>query len=320
MWIPRIKVRLNNSAEIGFCNHNEYICLGKFKDKNLYYKFYDNNNLEFAIYGYENREDALLDGKILYFNVLFNGYRTFLNYSMGDFDYVKWYCHPKYFKCSEEEFYKNEEWFYCKKSGERDFLGLQIEWSESLENLDEYKNKNKISIELSAVYDTEIDFIRKMKKIDYECSYNETNQKIFNLFHLVENAKDDIKILLLCQILETMSENENKSNKAIELLNSFITELKNSDIDDTEKQSLENGINALKQISSSKKIKNLLEKYCKNDYKLFKKNKIVTDSYRLRSKIIHGEKISEEDDVETNVYFLKFVVLDTFKEWSKENK
>ena len=107
----------------------------------------------------------------------------------------------------------------------------------------EYKNKNKISVELSAFYDTEIDFIREMKKIDYECSYNETNQKIFNLFHLVENAKDDIKILLLCQILETMSENENKSNEAIELLDSFITELKNSNIDNIEKQSLKNSKN-----------------------------------------------------------------------------
>lgn len=320
MWIPRIKIELTNSAEIKFCKHNEYISLGKFKDKDLYYKFYDNNNLEFAILGYENREEALIEGKILYFNVLFNGYRTLLNYSMGDFDYVKWYCHPKYFKCSREEFYKNEEWFYCEKSGERDFLGLQVEYAESLERLDEHKDKNQLSVELSAVYDEEIDFIKEMRKIDYDCSYNEKNQKIFNLFNLVEMAEDEIKILLLCQILETMSENENKSNKAIKLLDSFITELKNSDIDDTEKQSLENGIKGLKQISSSKKIKNLLEKYCKNDYKGFKKNKIVTDSYRLRSKIIHGEKISEEDDVGTNVYFLKFVVLDTFKEWSKENK
>lgn len=126
MWIPRVKIKLNNPAEIKFCKHNEYISLGEFKEKDLYYKFYDNSNLEVVILGYESREEALIDGKILYFNVLFNGYRTSLNYSMGDFDYVKWYCHPRYFKCSEEEFYKNEEWFYCEKSGERDFLGLQI--------------------------------------------------------------------------------------------------------------------------------------------------------------------------------------------------
>ncbi len=320
MWIPRIKIRLNNPCKIRFCKHNEYISLGKFKGKDFYYKFYDNNNLEFILFGYDTREEALIDGKILYFNVLFNGYRTSLDYSMGDFHYVKWYYHSKYFKCSEEEFHKNEEWFYCEKSGERDFLGLQIEYAESLDKLDEYKEKNRLSGNLFAIYDTEIDLIKKMKKIDYNCIYNKKNQKIFNLFNMVEGAEDEIKILLLCQILETMSENENKSNKAIELLDSFITDLKNSDIDDTEKQSLENGIEALKQISSSKKIKNLLEKYCKNDYKLFKKNKIVTDSYRLRSKIIHGEKISEEDDIGTNVYFLKFVVLDTFKEWSKENK
>lgn len=320
MWIPRIKIELNNSAEIRFCKHNEYINLGKFKDKDLYYKFYDNNNLEFAILGYENREEALIEGKILYFNVLFNGYRTFLNYSMGDFDYVKWYCHPKYFKCSMEEFYKNEEWFYCEKSGERDFLGLQVEYAESLERLDEYKDKNQLSAELFAVYDTEIDFIKEMKVIDYECSYNERNQKIFNLFNLVERAEDDIKILLLCQILETMSEKENKSDEAIEIIDAFIILLKNSSLEKSEKDSLIGGIEALKQISSGKKIKNLLDKYCINDYKAFNKNKVVRDSYSLRSKIIHGEEMTEEDDVGTNVYFLKFIVLDTFKKWSKENK
>lgn len=319
MWIPRVKIKLNNPAEIRFCKLNEYISLGKFKEKDLYYKFYDNSNLEVVILGYESREEALVDGKILYFNVLLNGYRTFLNYSMGDFDYVKWYCHPKYFKCSEEDFYKNEEWFYCERSGERDFLGLQIEKAESLENLDEYKDKHKLSGEIFVVYDREIDFVEKMKEIDYDCSYNEKNQKIFNLFHLVEKAEDDIKILLLCQILETMSEKENKSDTAVEVIDSFITILKNSNLEKSEKDSLIGGIEGLKQVSSGKKIKNLLDKYCKKEYKNFNKNKIVRDSYGLRSKIIHGDKINDEDDVGTNVYFLKYVVLDTFKEWSKEN-
>ena len=320
MWIPRVKIKLNNPAEIRFCKLNEYVSLGKFKEKDLYYKFYDNSNLEVVILGYESREEALIDGKILYFNVLFKGYRTFLNYSMGDFDYVKWYCHPRYFKCSEEEFYKNEEWFYCEKSGERDFLGLQVEYAESLEKLDEYKDKHKLSGEIFVVYDSEIDFIKQMKELDYDCSYNEKNQKIFNLFHLVEKAKDEIKILLLCQILETMSETEKKSEEAIELLDSFITKLKDSNIEDSEKQSLENGIEALKLVSSGKKIKNLLDKYCKREYSNFNKNKVVKESYSLRSKIIHGSEIKDEDDVGTNAYFLKFVVLDTFKEWSKENK
>lgn len=319
MWIPRVKIKLKNPAEIRFCKLNEYISLGKFKEKDLYYKFYDNSNLEVVILGYESREEALVDGKILYFNVLFNGYRTFLNYSMGDFDYVKWYCDPKYFKCLEEEFYKNEEWFYCEKSGERDFLGLQVEWSESLEKLDEYKDKYKLSGEIFVVYDREIDFIKEMKEIDYDCSYNEKNQKIFNLFHLVEKAEDDIKILLLCQILETMSEKENKSDDAVEVLETFITTLKNSSLEKTEKDSLIGGIEGLKLISSGKKIKKLLDKYCKRDYKGFNKNKVVRNSYSLRSRIIHGEKLAEEDDVGTNVYFLKFIVLDTFKEWSKEN-
>ena len=320
MWIPRVKIKLNNPAEIRFCKLNEYVSLGKFKEKDLYYKFYDNSNLEVVILGYESREEALIDGKILYFNVLFKGYRTFLNYSMGDFDYVKWYCHPRYFKCSEEEFYKNEEWFYCEKSGERDFLGLQVEYAESLEKLDEYKDKHKLSGEIFVVYDSEIDFIKQMKELDYDCSYNEKNQKIFNLFHLVEKAKDEIKILLLCQILETMSETEKKSEEAIELLDSFITKLKDSNIEDSEKQSLENGIEALKLVSSGKKIKNLLDKYCKREYSNFNKNKVVKESYSLRSKIIHGSEIKDEDDVGTNAYFLKFVVLDTFKEWLKENK
>lgn len=320
MWIPRVKIKLNNPAEISFCRHNEYIDLGKFKDKKMYYKFYDNNNLEIIISGYKNREEALIDGKILYFNVLFNGYRTSLNYSMGDFDYIKWYFDPRYFKCSKEEFYKNEEWFYCEKSGERGFLGLQIENVESLEGLDEYKDEHRLFGEIIVIYDSEIDFIEKMKEIDYDCSYTEKSQKVFNLFHLLENAEDDIKILLLCQILEIMSEKEQKSDAAVAILDSFITALNKSSLEKTEKNSLIGGIEGLKIISSGKKIKNLLDKYCKNNYELFDKNKIVRDSYSLRSRIIHGEDIIDKDVVKSNVYFLKFIVLDTFKEWSKENK
>lgn len=320
MWIPRIKIKLNGCCEIGFCKHNEYINLGKFKKKDLYYKFYDNNNLKFVLFDYDNREDALRDGKTLYFNVLFNGYKTFLNYYMGDSDYVKWHYYPKYFNCTEDEFYKNEEWFYCEKSGERDFLGLQIEYADSLEKLDEFKEKEKTSAELFVVYDDEIDFIKEMRKVDYDCSFNKKNQKIFNLFNLVEKAEDNIKILLLCQILETMSEKGNKSDSAVDLINSFIITLKNSNLEESEKCSLKSGIDGLKLISSGKKIKNLLDKYCKKKYNNFNKNKVINKSYSLRSKIIHGEELSEKDNVENNVYFLKTIVLDTFKEWAKENK
>ena len=90
------------------------------------------------------------------------------------------------------------------------------------------------------------------------------------------------------------------------------------DLDLSEKCSLKDSLESLKYESSRKKIKKLLELYCKKDYKNFDKNKIAMSGYKMRSYIIHGKTIDEIEGIYDIAHKLKIITLDTFKEWSKK--
>lgn len=317
MWMPRVKIRIENKMENKYYELDKWTRFSNFKDKDIYYRFNSKNYIEFAICFYDSKEEALMDGKIFYYNVLYNGYYSFFNYKMGDNDYVTRMYH-KEGGYTHEEFIKNEEWFFsCKKNG-CNFIGLQIYEVDNLEDFEFYNRE--VEFEIKSILDQEIDLIKYLKNIDYDCIYSEKTQKIFNLFRLVENANNEIQILLLCQILETMGINESKSEKSIIEIDKCKHLIMNSELEQSEKDSIIGGLEHLKSQSSGKKIKKLVSKYCKKDYKKFKKNRLITDCYNLRSKIIHGEELLEGDNVFLNAYFLKFLALDTFKEWSKENQ
>lgn len=316
MWFPRVKIRLTNNMINKYYKTNEWIYLTKFKTKKLYFKYRSDNVIEFAIDGYKNRKTALKVGKILFSNILFNGYKSFLNFEMGDRFYItKWYNVKSDY--TKEEWEKNEEWFFDTKSDSPDFLGFSIYEASNIDNLGFYE-KN-LGIEMNAIIDENIDIIEKVKSIDYECVYTETAQKIYHMFNIIENADTCTQILLLCQVLEIMGINSNKSDKAILL----IDELKkivdnNKEINGKEKSSIKSGLENIKHEASWKKIDSLLKKYYKK-YNITTRKKI-RDFYDKRSRIIHGDVYGEIDDFFVGIREVKNIVLETFKEWQKTNK
>ncbi len=58
------------------------------------------------------------------------------------------------------------------------------------------------------------------------------------MFRLVEEAYNETKILLLCQILETMGNNKNKGDKATVIINDLKKIVEDSELEVSEKQSI----------------------------------------------------------------------------------
>ena len=316
MWFPRVKIRITNKISNDCYQVNKWKYIKKFKTKKLYYRYLKDNYIEFVIDGYKNKQEALKKGKILFSNVLFYGYKSAFSFEMGDNQYITTLFKEKN-GYSGQDFYKNEEWFFNTKMDSADFIGFAVFEAVDLEDLDSYRT---IKLELKAILNYGVDIIDWMRNIDYDNTYTEKIQKIFHMVKLVEYSDTNTQILLLCQILEIMGINSDKSEEAKKIIENLKQIINNSEISDSEKDSLNSGLEGLKRESSGKKIKNLLKKYCFNDYKSFNKYKLVKDYYKLRSLIIHGKIIEKTDDALNKARKLKIVVLDTFKEWIKDNK
>lgn len=169
-------------------------------------------------------------------------------------------------------------------------------------------------------YNKPFDLIENLGLLDCNCIYSEKLQPIFNLFGLVEEANNETKILLLCQMLETRGDNRNKSNEAISLIEYLKKTVKNSKLEQTEKESIIGGLENFKNESNSQKIRRLVEKYSNKTYSDFDKNRLIRTCYKLRSKIIHGEELNDDENNKIHLYSsnLKYLTLDIFKEWSKD--
>ena len=316
MWFPRVRIKILASIENHFYEPNKWNSITNYNnDKKILFRYRKDDSLEFIIDGYDNKQEALKNGKILFSNILLYGYKSFFDFKMGDASYMtKMFHEGKGY--TSEDFRNNEEWFFNTKKDSADFLGLSIYEAQDIEDLDTYKT---IHIETKGILDEDIDIIKWMKNIEYDITYTEENQKIFHMFKLVEYSDTNTQILLLCQILEIMGINTDKSEKIKHIIDDLKAIIDSKDISDSEKESLKGGLENLKQESSRKKINSLLNKYCKKDYKLFNKNKLVNECYKLRSLIIHGEIIEETNDALDKAWKLKEVVLDTFTEWLKHN-
>ena len=94
--------------------------------------------------------------------------------------------------------------------------------------------------------------------------------------------------------------------------------VKTSEIEQSEKDSLISALDNLKYESSRKKIKKLLDKYNKNNYKDFDKYEVIRNCYSFRSLVIHGESDKLPNEVILYEYYLRKVVLDTIYGWAKE--
>lgn len=316
MWIPRVKIRLLYGENNQYYKTNKWVFLCKYRHRNLYYKYNTENTIEFVIDGYKNKKIALKRGKELYFKILISAYRSIFKYELGDSSYITRFHHEddeKDFKT----FMKNEEWFYNIKTNYANFKGLGIYEAESISDL-KYYNEDEIELEEEYEKSKKLDIFHLIKNNTFNCLYNKKAQNIFHLFNMVEYAECNIKILLLCQILEIMCSEKNRSTEICDFIDGCTDDLYKLNISEGERNSLIAGFNRMKKESKGKNISDLICKYSKNKHYDFNKYKLFRDCYRLRGKITHGDDLSKED-IYINAIYLKELVLDIFEQWSINN-
>ena len=317
MYIARVKILKDSKYKNEYYEKNKWLELFEYNDKKCYWRIEEDGIIEFVLGYYEDRFKALEDGKKLYFNILYDLHRNEHSYALGDNSYItKMYHEDRGY--SVKEFNKNEEWFFNNKKFRSNFLGLYVfEIDDSINDYDKYYKSYTGNIYV--INNKPFNFLNRITKLDDSYKYSKKNQEIFNLVRLAEETDENSQILLLCQALEIMGEEKNKTEEEINLLNQLIKEVKESNLANEQKESLKGMLEAGKKISSRRKCKNLIEKYCKIEYKGFNKFEIFKEAYTLRSSIIHGDKIQND-----NIYYidscLKIMVLDILKEWSKDDK
>ena len=315
MYIARIKIKLEENNEDRYYEKGKWFELFEYKDKKCKWRIKDNGVIDFILGKYEDRYEALEDGKILYFNILYEIHRNDWRFKLGEKNYItKMYHDDRGY--TFDQFIENEEWFFNSKKDSADFLGLGVyEIDEEMEEYDEY---GKFLIgKLTAVTEKPFSFLERIKKMDSNYKYSKRTQEIFNLVRLAEKADEKTKILLLCQALERMGENKNRTDAEIEVLEKCIKCIDESNLTIDQKEPLKNMLRQSKKISNKNKCKNLIEKYSKYEYKQFNKMKILNDAYKLRGKITHGEELDDDTDFSCG-YYLKVLVLDILKEWSRD--
>ena len=314
MYIARIKIDFGSNNKNEYYKKDKWIELFKYKDKTCNWRMKENGIIEFIIGNYEDRFQALNDGKILYFNILYDLHRNEHGFKLGDASYItKMYHEDREYTL--EKFVQNEEWFFSDKKNRANFLGLEVyEIDEDISDYDKYYEGHNFKI--TAINNEPFKFLDRITKLDKNYKYSKKCQEIFNLVRLSEKADEKTEILLLCQALETMGINEYKSNEEIKLIDECIKKIESSELLQEQKESIKGMLQAGKQISSRKKCKKLMDQYCNKNYKTFDKNDVFTNAYNLRSQIIHGVKLDENTDFSC-VYNLKLIVLDILKEWSK---
>ena len=313
LYLVRIKIDWGENNKNEYYKTNEWYELFKHNDKVCKWKIDEKGMMEFALGMYTDKIEAINDGKMLYFNILYDLHRNEHGFKLGDGEYViqRWYG-----DCKEdfEKFIDNEEWFIIGKKHRFNPLGLAVFEADNLEDYE--KSYKSYGIKWTAINNEPFKFFARIQDLDESYKYSEKSQEIFRLISLSEKADEKTSILLLCQALETMGENEKKSDEEINEINKCIELINKSGLAQDQKSSILGMLQFGKNISSRKKCLNLVEKYCFKEYKHFDKEKVINEAYVLRSKIIHGEKILEDTDYSCG-YFLKFIVLDVLKEWAK---
>lgn len=311
MWIPRIRILLDKSNKINNVEYNKWYDVIKFKDKDLKYRILEDGYIDFVLLIYSDKEEALKDSKILYYNILLKGYKGFMHFSMGDVEYITSMFHEED-GIPIEKWVGEEEWFYVTKRRRKNHAGLIVFEADSLDDyINTYEVNEELNVTLIAVYEKLPELFENIKDIDYDVLYNETNQRIFRLFHIVEFVSEEaIKILLLTRILELMCIKEKKDKETIDLLDKLINIVDDSNI--TYKQDIKSGIGNLKNKSDRQLIKDLLNKYGLNTDENIE---LAMKCYSIRSNIIHGE---EYDDKHIYSYSLKYLAISVFEKWNKD--
>ena len=238
MFIVRINIKWNKKKQNDYYNINEFYKIFEYNGKKCHWRITKDSDMEFFLGIYRDRLEALEDGKMLYFNILYNLHRYTQCQELGDKSYIKSE-YSDFYECSLDEFYKNEEWFFYKKYITDTCYGLGVfEIDNGLDDFEKYHKSIKIKYKI--VCNKPFNFLDKISNLDQSYKFSKKNQEIFGLISMSENSTEEIGILLLCQALEMMSENAERTDEEKEVIDELIATIEKSRLKITQKKSLKN--------------------------------------------------------------------------------
>lgn len=208
----------------------------------------------------------------------------------------------------------DEAFFFWTKNYQGGKLGpgvFEVDWS-----IDEFDEYRFIDASITIRGDSDLSF----QNVDtYYFSYCREAQKYFNTIMLAESSLEfGMKMTIYCGILEHLSENRDKDQDVLYVIDDLINFVSNSSLSQEKKESLKNVLNTSRRISAKQKCINSCEKYAKQRYGGFTFKSIINEAYKIRSAFSHGENC--EDRYSKCAIYIKFVVLDIIKNIMREKE
>lgn len=279
MFVARVKFAVDNidSYEIGkivtlYTEDNGVTCR---------YRYNKGSFFEFVIGNYETKELAFEKGKILYSAILYLLNVEVLPYNLAvinlnDNSQLP-YINRVQNKEEPKEFLSNHQFF--NNDFRFEVYEIKKDFFEEYDS-DERFNRD-ITFKVSVITNHNYGFERLK---DIKIDYSDDTYRIYRLLELINSEPDQtIQVLLLSVAFETLSNIELR-----DVINAYnqIDELSSLD-----KHYLDKFLESEKELSVTKKCRLCIEKYS-TDYSYDKK--IFNNFYDLRSRIIHGDKVSRD--------------------------
>lgn len=302
MFVARIEIRLHN--DYGKYPRNEWVELFTLEDVRCKWKYNKNRSLEFILGVFDTETNALKEGKKLYTLILYRFLWSFHNIETG---------------CAET-IYDTGHFSWTKKHSGF-FPGLATyEVDSSIDDFESIYGNHLTGIVQSSSPNTEFPFKDLDKYRNIGIDFSKETQTIFSLIEIACNSDEPVNILVLCSALEMFSINENqkKSIEEISLIDTLISCVDSSNLEDKQKHNLKTYLSNGKEIGSRNKCLNTIKKYCKRDIAGLSPEEIFSKAYSIRNKIIHGGKIYGHEF--EPVQYFKYVVLEAFWGVMKEKR
>ena len=206
----------------------------------------------------------------------------------------------------------DEKYFFWNKRYRGGELGPGVfEVEDSIDEFDEYPF---FSVKISVTQDSDLSF----SNVDeYNFTYCREAQRLFNTILLADNTYEyGMKMTIYCGLLEHLSENKDKEEDVINVIEELISNVKNTTLSKEKKDSLIGFLNTGRKVSAKQKCLTLCEKYAKRMYGGYSCKKVLDGAYSIRSAFSHG------DDCEViyseSATYIKLVVLDVIKNYMIE--
>ena len=303
----KLQVELNSAYQNGkiieLFKHNSYVCRYRYKESSNLRK---HGTFEFVYGNFNNKEEAFIEGKKLYFNLLYlmNIERLPFNLQPIDFNVKKLRSNSSHLvrKSGADD---SDQFYFCNHDVYNNYFGLEV-YEINRDFFEEYDSdecfcKELITTDITLVQDHVYNF-DMLKELTIE--YDNDSYKIFEMLEKTNNEDNIlIKLLLLSICYERLAEivcnfykqKGNPSDKELQ----FIEICEKEEVD--------------------KKCRELVKEYKGEYYSNKKAKKIFHDMYDIRCKFAHGTRFDEKNILETYLEAQKLFLI-SFKNFMKNKE